>query len=513
MARLGWLWVAGWFAVSSVWCVGAGQHLGPTFDEPFYVAAGLKAWHTGKAKYLVSAGTMPLPPLVATLPLVAMESLLSPSDHSDHFSIDDLKVARLATLSFWFLLLLAGYLGGRLWAGEIAGWLAVAFLAVEPILLGHASLATTDLPFTSCLVSLIVAFKAGQGAKWSRRVLIPAALCAMTMLAKASAVVFVPVCLFAVICERRDWRRGLLDLLQVFVVGAALALIISPRAWTALDFQIRHNEAGHGDIFLFGQVSSTGFWYYFPAAFAVKTSLAMLLLLCLCATRPRHLWNAPILAAIGLLLVSPLFHVQIGIRFLLPAVALSILGLAIAAGRWIAESRSPGFRGLTWGVVTVALVWTGAQAVLVWPNGICYTNELFGGTANGYLVLSDSNYDWGQGLPELARWQRAHVPAPVDVWYFGTDPRVEQMPFRPVDAGSATSLADLRERYGGRYLAVSTSLLYGTGFATPGAIVLRGLVPTDRTRTFLIYDFSRDGASESVKRSPNAAEPDAPPAP
>ena len=32
------------------------------------------------------------------------------------------------------------------------------------------------------------------------------------------------------------------------------------------------------------------------------------------------------------------------------------------------------------------------------------------------LCVSDGNYDWGQGLPELAAWQRAHHDAPLAVW-------------------------------------------------------------------------------------------------
>src|SRR5262249_1879314 len=74
------------------------------------------------------------------------------------------------------------------------------------------------------------------------------------------------------------------------------------------------------------------------------------------------------------------------------------------------------------------LVWTAGGAVVVWPHGLCYTNELWGGTANGYRRLSDSNYDWGQGLPELAAWQRRSGVTALDVWYFGTDPALGRLP-------------------------------------------------------------------------------------
>src|SRR5262249_29948180 len=148
--------------------------------------------------------------------------------------------------------------------------------------------------------------------------------------------------------------------------------------------------------------------------------------------------NGPMLAAVGLLLLSPTFRVQIGVRYVLPIVALAAIGLAIALARWLTETRSLWVRRLSWALVVLALLWTGTQAVLVWPQGLCYTNELFGGTANGYLALSDSNYDWGQGLPELARWQQHHGAAALDVWYFGTDSRIDEPPFHKVEANKPT---------------------------------------------------------------------------
>src|SRR5438876_1293647 len=144
MTRWGWLWLAGWAAASGIWCLTAGRELGPTYDEPYYVEAGLRAWRGWHNRELLSFGTMPLPPRVAALPLFVCERLQGTRlDLPDRLH-EWLPVARLATLFWWFVLLLAGHLGGRLWGGELAGRLAVAFLAVEPVLLGHAALATTD---------------------------------------------------------------------------------------------------------------------------------------------------------------------------------------------------------------------------------------------------------------------------------------------------------------------------------------------------------------------------------
>src|SRR5262249_13951013 len=158
--------------------------------------------------------------------------------------------------------------------------------------------------------------------------------------------------------------------------------------------------------------------------------------------------NWACLSAAALLLFSLNCRVQIGIRLILPLVVLLIVGLAAAVvlaccslleRQGDEETGRQGDRRLGLSVslsvmflFTVGVVWTGISTWAVWPHGLCYTNEFWGGTARGYLRLSDSNYDWGQGLYELAGWQRAHGEDGLAVWYFGTDPALRRLPLREV---------------------------------------------------------------------------------
>src|SRR5688500_5878053 len=66
-ADVGWLIALG--VLSSVWCLTAAARTGVTYDESFYVPAGLAGWRDGTCDRLAEWGTMPLPADVQTLPL------------------------------------------------------------------------------------------------------------------------------------------------------------------------------------------------------------------------------------------------------------------------------------------------------------------------------------------------------------------------------------------------------------------------------------------------------------
>ena len=136
-----------------------------------------------------------------------------------------------------------------------------------------------------------------------------------------------------------------------------------------------------------------------------------------------------------------------------------------------------------------------ATVVWVWPHGLSYFNQTWGGPDQGYTCLHDSNFDWGQGLPELKAWHAAHGGGrPLAVWYYGTDPMILYPPFRWLPLGHLPLSAgdDLRKRAGDGYLAVSIGILYGDTDITPSTRIavdwLRTQTPVARTHTFAIYD-------------------------
>jgi hypothetical protein len=268
--------------------------------------------------------------------------------------------------------------------------------------------------------------------------------------------------------------------------------------------QFGHNLRGHAR-FLLGDSGAEPLWYYYPVLLTIKLSLPVLALPAILALiRRRALVNWSCVAALTLLAFSLCCRVQIGIRLFLPLVVLAIVGLAAAAVQAIEglrlEARSPlrsRFAAIAAPALTLAiglgLAWTTTVSVASWPDGLRYVNEAWGGQEQGYRLVSDSNYDWGQGTRELARWRRDHGAGQLDVWYFGTDPAIVVPDFRllnplnfPVEESGA-----ILERVQGHQVAVSTSMLYGAyeGSRPDWVSFFRAQQPVDRTSTFLIYDF------------------------
>jgi hypothetical protein len=542
-----WLLLCG--LASSLWCVTASGQLSLTADEPAYLEKGVARWRSGSYHEFMAMGTMPLPADVQTLPLYLRERWRGTPYRMDLEDLGRLlPYARAMNLVFWWLLLGYGWLTGRRLAGRWGGRLAVALLAAEPTLLAHAGLATTDIAVTACLLAFAYHFAAGRGANWLRRVGVPAVWFAALLLAKASGLLFGPLAMLVIgwmhlLRERREEgdqsSRTLLrstfffhlDCVQIALGGLVLALLYCGSEWhpsTALVepmsrlpegpfrwglawlirlpifsnaaegllWQVCHNHEGTV-AYLLGEVRPA-VWYFFPVALSIKLTLALLLLPLLPALlRPKMQLNWPFLLALALLALSLTYRVQNGVRLVLPLVGVGIVGLSVAiVDAW--RGVAPGWRKRVLAVApALAVGWATWAALAVWPDGLRYTNELWGGTERGYLCLNDSNYDWGQGLKELARWQRRRGLDTLCVWRFGNDPLVVRQRMRELQLETLPldNPAGLETLVDGRYLAAS--LLWVHGYCdTPVVRHLRSRQPVARTSTYLIYDFTREKVSE-----------------
>jgi len=129
--------------------------------------------------------------------------------------------------------------------------------------------------------------------------------------------------------------------------------------------------------------------------------------------------------------------------------------------------------------------------LLVTPRGhLAYFNFIAGGPLGGHRFLADSNLDWGQDLPRLARWMKKKGIDRIQLGYFGADD--------PDRYGIAHE--DLPTWYPNRpqrpaenpfhgWAAVSANLIVGFLFPPDGGpyAALRQRAPDDRAGVFFIY--------------------------
>ncbi len=179
--------------------------------------------------------------------------------------------------------------------------------------------------------------------------------------------------------------------------------------------------------FLLGKVAFRGWWYYFPLAIAFKTPLATLLALALAIGMrfalppPRDLWLLTVLVLPPIVFMASMMHsaLDVGIRHLFPIYPFLYVFLGVTAARATAKFGKPA-------IVILALLFLGlaVETYAAFPDFIPFFNVACGGSRGGARLLSDSNIDWGQELPDLAKWQANNTDYQLILFYFGSgDPR------------------------------------------------------------------------------------------
>ena len=176
--------------------------------------------------------------------------------------------------------------------------------------------------------------------------------------------------------------------------------------------------AGHGPVYLLGEVSRTGWWYYFAVAFALKIPLATILLIgAAVVLAPRWLQRQPVqesalllVPAVTVAFFSFACTAQLGIRYLLPALPF----LFVAAGKLPACAPRRYTGACRVGLVALVL-WAAASSLSFHPHYLSYFNELIGDRKTMYRYLADSNVDWGQSQQYLTQYLNAARPQHVAV--------------------------------------------------------------------------------------------------
>ena len=482
-----------------------------TYDETTYLGFGRALYTSLDAEALADWGVAPLPVLLTSAaPLLVGASTYPRAVMVARITAIALFGVPLVAVTYWTLLRAVGP------GAAIAG---TAFISLSPNIVAHASLATADVCFLGAVLLAFAALAHHIEEPSSRSRAILGLTLAVALAAKYSALaLFVVVAVTSFAASRNDraasrakrlmsavaLSSSLFAIALVFVWALhALALVpfgLSPFEALRLPApivgiarQLHHQWLGEPS-FLFGQRSTVGWWYYLPAALAMKSTPAELVveigaLVALLSDRrgatPSGLvWRVAFGVFGGLALVN---RVAFGVRYVLVLIPLSVF---LASQRWLGTPSASRWRFRAAGaLVALQLV----SALSIAPHDLSYFNVFAGGPNRGYSRLADSNVDWGQDLPAL-KAELAHLGARHPLLsYFGT---------APVDAyGVRADSWDggVREPFDRwDWVAISATNLDGVFLATDPFADFRALKPGARAGySILLYPTSR----EDVRRA------------
>jgi 4-amino-4-deoxy-L-arabinose transferase-like glycosyltransferase len=388
----------------------------------------------------------------------------------------NLALARAGVLPFLALaIVLTWALARRALGDDRLALAAAALFSFCPAVLGHAGLATTDVPFTAmALLSLLAGLRWLEGPTPGRSLALGAAL-GLATATKLAAPVLGLALVVAALVKRRTAGAGLPlpggeRALHLAVVAAAAAFAIlvvygfdfgrpagqadravlraltdacfsspagrrvamalaetpmpAPALFNGLVGLCAQNTAGQSTSFLLGRISQSGFPLFFLVALAVKTPLPLLALagVGLAALRrrarapsgpdqPWPLFAVPWMAATFLAVAIP-SKINIGVRHLLPVVPLLAILAALGLAA-LAEGAGRVRRAIAVGLA----VWAIAVPFFASPDYLPWFNGLAG--HHPEHVLLDSDLDWGQDLGRLERALAERHVDHVALAYFG----------------------------------------------------------------------------------------------
>lgn len=404
--------------IGATWSV-----LSATTDEPVHVTAGVESLL--QRRNTVLPENPPLARILFAAPLVMAGVDFDPRFEAKHFigaSLysrghyrTNLVLARAGNLVFFVLASLATWRLARRELGPETGLASLFLFTTQPLILGFAGIANHDMAAIAGVALALLAFSRWLERRTVSRALFFGLSFGLAVALKFSCLGFVPAACAAYFVVRsladrallRDWRAILTAIpialaAGVIVLWSSYALTVGPQSFFTGFTSMMRIARGGWNGYALGRWNPQGWWWYFPLALGVKTTLASLAFLLAAPVvlrsdrrlRAGFVLFAVISAAI-LVVVLPV-KLDIGVRYVLAIfVPLSIAMGVAAVAMWQSVRR-----GSRVAAVALLVLHSGAS-LLAPPEYIAYFNVLAGRDPS--RVLIDSNLDWGQDALLLKR--------------------------------------------------------------------------------------------------------------
>ncbi|HEY0004141.1 MAG TPA: glycosyltransferase family 39 protein [Pyrinomonadaceae bacterium] len=443
-----------------------------TNDEFYHIPAG---YYHLKGNFRINQEHPPLVKMLAAVPLVFIRPAAAPyleqstespilRGHESFIRFWHENMRRMPAISFWArvpMILLTLSFGALvfIYARQLFGprpaIFAVLLFTLEPTMLAHGRVVQTDVPaaFAYLLFFLTLRnFVIKQ--KLSRALYLGFAL-GLALVTKFSLIIIVPIFIIAAVAlSWKAKRKG--KRLAPLATRAAVALLVmllvvnvvyyfdrqpiaaSDVQWIAVNTPasfgpvmraiqllsvfvppsfllgiytvLVHNQDGHL-AGLWGAYSPNGWWYYFPVAFALKTTLPFLLLsLAALGWTTWKLWRGrallflwPLSAIAIYTAFSMTSRINIGVRHFLPVFPFLMVLCGAMLDQLLQITRR---RMMTATIVALLCGWMVFEAARAFPDYMSYMNQVAWRHPHWYY-LSDSNVEWGDDAGALAEYLRA----------------------------------------------------------------------------------------------------------
>jgi hypothetical protein len=367
--------------------------------------------------------------------------------------VDKLLIpTRLVPALMSLLLALLVFVAANEMFGRWAAVTALTLLVFEPNLIAHGTLVTPDMPVAAGFFAAVYALYRYVKSPTMLRLLTSGLAVGLTLTAKHSGLLIVPIFVLLLLGEALlspprsfEQPRFAKRCLRQMAACAGMSFIGFVLLWAAYGFRyhalpnattntvpienrlarspfarviglinqsrilpesyiygLADTLASGRPNFIFDRFYPTGTWFYFPLAFVVKTSVALLVLLAvglltlaLYRERRREMLFL-LLPAVVYFAVCLLSSFNNGVRHLLPVYPFFIVTAAAGICFWSRKYQAVKY------IVIVLLLFHAAASARAAPNYIAFANDFWGGTNNSYRIFRDSNVEAQQNLKLVA---------------------------------------------------------------------------------------------------------------
>lgn len=363
---------------------------------------------------------------------------------------------RMAVASLSLFLALLVFLSAREMFGQSAALVALALFVFEPNIIAHGAYVTTDMG-VSCFIfaSLWALYRFVKAPSLGRLVILGVAT-GLALASKHSALLLLPISVALLLAEifwTRDieWPEQKKIALRFALGFLATSLIAIAVLWAFYGFRYAARPDGaslnpslieyvqklnrvesrvypavarwhllpesylYGLIdvrriakvttYIFGKIYTHSVWFYFPSAFIIKSTAASIMLMGVAVfaiytgkLRGRREIAFLVISPVLYLLIAVLTGPNIGERHLLPMYAFLFVLIGGAVTALVSFDRRWAY------LAVVLLAWHSISSLRAQPVTLAYSNEFWGGPANTYKYLTDSNTDWGQQLKSVKKY-------------------------------------------------------------------------------------------------------------